>query len=255
MFRVHEHQRAARGIGLPTGRCSIYVVCILQATAAISASAQPTAVTVNVSKFPGSAPPAVPGSASVSIDGQPHVIGLTDGSQVAVTITDITPPSPFPPYAPADQCPGGTDPTGTSCVRGGWGSVRKWEIVTSPTLGFGFPDLLQIQVVVGSEICSASVHSGYTLFFGCRANFFSAWGPAVGQKTHVIRVLPMPAGENCQGDSDGDGDVDQDDLDIVLFNFGTSGWPPYTNGDNTGDGRVDQDDIDRVLFTFNVYCT
>jgi len=57
----------------------------------------------------------------------------------------------------------------------------------------------------------------------------------------------------CVGDATGDNRRDQDDLDIILFNFGTS-QPAGTNGDVDRDGDVDQDDMDLLLFWFGQPC-
>ena len=59
-------------------------------------------------------------------------------------------------------------------------------------------------------------------------------------------IVTAPA---CSGDADGDGDTDLDDLNLVLFNFGTT-QPPGTNGDLDGSGSVDLPDLNAVLFDF-----
>lgn len=68
--------------------------------------------------------------------------------------------------------------------------------------------------------------------------------------TRAYVMIPVPP---CVGDADGDGAVDLDDLNLVLFNFGTS-VTPGTNGDLDGNGSVDLPDLNEVLFNFGNVC-
>ncbi len=69
------------------------------------------------------------------------------------------------------------------------------------------------------------------------------------------QVVDMGAHEGvpCPGDATGDGFANLDDLQILLFQFGSS-VPPFTGGDFTGDGIVNLDDLQLLLFTFGTSC-
>lgn len=66
-----------------------------------------------------------------------------------------------------------------------------------------------------------------------------------------VRLDASPAA--CPGDADGSGVVDLADLNLVLFNFGSTVLNG-TNGDVNSDGGVDLADLNLVLFNFGNSC-
>ena len=79
---------------------------------------------------------------------------------------------------------------------------------------------------------------------------------AGGANNSAVTASDVAAAESliCPGDVDGSQTCDLGDLNIVLFNFGSSG-APGANGDVNCDGQTDLADLNIVLFNFGTTCS
>ena len=160
------------------------------------------------------------------------------------------PPDPFNLTNPADGATGVDSTANINLIWSASSPGVTYDVVLSENLDLSSP-IINVPAPGGFYLIPGGTLDGDTTYY---------WGVTATQLGLSTDSTPYPGSfttaptvTDCDGDADGDNTVTLNDLNIVLFNFGST-VTPGTNGDVDGDGNVTLNDLNIVLFNFGLDC-
>ncbi|MCA9293983.1 MAG: trypsin-like serine protease [Phycisphaerales bacterium] len=180
---------------------------------------------------------------------------LDPGNTGATTLGqyNAAPPDPPAPFNLTSPANGATEVDSTTNINLLWSSSDPgvtYDVVLSANSDLSSP-IIDAPAPSGFFTVPGGTLSGNTTYYwGVTA---TALGLSTNSTPYPGSFTTASVASNCPGDADGDNAVTLNDLNIVLFNFGTS-VPVGTQGDVDEDGNVTLNDLNIVLFNFGTSC-